>query len=386
MICSLAVLAASTLLVQFLLRRTLEYEVKRTTDLSNGFGIYMTACIFEMLGGVLILLCGIANFFFDFAIQDIRLVFVSGILTLMQIVLAVAASIRLAGLEGVRIGTAVFVNWARLAILLNIFVGIAFSMTEVEDAGIMIGLTGIVMGLIIISLAVYAGWRNMMAQGKYRELYLYYRKHQMTITMRISLRKDVVVVIGKVALGIWSQSVFMFVNALYSLGMGVAKYLVLKAQKKGREGLIRNFLETGAAITGASLFYVLYSARLFVNDTTAKYDMMIALVIAAYTFTELFLVVRDFIKAKKEKNLASEQVKLIGLASILICVVLTQVAIMSFAHSENPTFYNGLSGVIFGGLAALVGLYMMLRYRYLRKHKVSDEKMIPIESKEHISE
>lgn len=367
MICSLAVLAVNTLLVLILLRRVLKQEVNRTADLSGGVGIYMAACILEMLGGVLILLCGISNFFFDFAVQDKRLVFVTGLLTFLQTVPAVSTSIRLLGYKGIRIGTAIFINWGRLAILLNVFVGCAFGVIEVEDSSLMIGLTGIVTGVMVIFLAIYMGAKNMMAQEKYRELYRHFRKNQTIITMHISLRKDVVIIIGKIALGIWSRSVFMFVNALYSVGMGVAKYLVLKAQKKGREGLIRNFLEAGVAIIGASLCYVLYSIRLFVNGTAAKYDMIIALVIAVYTFTELFLVVKDFIKAKKEHNLASEQVKLIGLASILICVVLTQVAIMSFAQSEDPTFYNGLSGVIFGGLAALIGVYMILRYRYLRK-------------------
>jgi hypothetical protein len=50
----------------------------------------------------------------------------------------------------------------------------------------------------------------------------------------------------------------------------------------------------------------------------------------------------------------------IGFASTLSCFVLTQTAIMSFSNKGDNNFANALAGVVFGGMAALIGLYVIL--------------------------
>lgn len=52
--------------------------------------------------------------------------------------------------------------------------------------------------------------------------------------------------------------------------------------------------------------------------------------------------------------------KLTSLTSSIICLVLTQTAIMSFAYKGDASFANGLSGMTFGGCAAVIGLYIVI--------------------------
>lgn len=40
---------------------------------------------------------------------------------------------------------------------------------------------------------------------------------------------------------------------------------------------------------------------------------------------------------------------------------------MSFANESDSSFVNALAGVIFGGAAALVGVYVMIQSRILRQ-------------------
>jgi hypothetical protein len=83
--------------------------------------------------------------------------------------------------------------------------------------------------------------------------------------------------------------------------------------------------------------------------------------------------IKDYIKARKSKNLISEEIKLIGLSSTLICLVLTQAAILSISNENDNTFTNRQAGIIFGCISALVGVYMMIRSKYLKNSYGEEE-------------
>lgn len=90
--------------------------------------------------------------------------------------------------------------------------------------------------------------------------------------------------------------------------------------------------------------------------------MYIALAIATFTFTEIGLNIRGVIVERKNHAPLIHAIKMINLSSSLICLVLTQTAILSFA-SDLPTHAkeNGLMGIIMGGVATLIGIYMILQ-------------------------
>jgi len=88
--------------------------------------------------------------------------------------------------------------------------------------------------------------------------------------------------------------------------------------------------------------------------------MQIALVIALYTFVEFGINIKETFRLRKSKNLEAKALRAISFSSTLLCFVLTQTAIMSFANEGDNSFANALSGVVFGGLAALIGLYVIL--------------------------
>lgn len=93
--------------------------------------------------------------------------------------------------------------------------------------------------------------------------------------------------------------------------------------------------------------------------------MYTALVIAFYTFIEFGINIREAFRIRKSKKLESKALRAISFSSTLLCFVLTQTAIMSFSSEGDNSFSNALSGVVFGGLAALTGLYVIIdSFRY----------------------
>jgi len=191
------------------------------------------------------------------------------------------------------------------------------------------------------------------------------KEHRLVFT-RVSILKDGFLVMGKASLAIVSASFFMFVNALYSTGVGAARLIALKMHGQERKKQIASYCRVGIIITTASICYVLYSLRLFFGGQTGEYSMNVALVIALYTFVEFGINIRDAIRLRGSSELEAKALKAISFSATLLCFVLTQTAIMSFAAEGDNHIANALSGIVFGALASLRGFFVILDSR---RHK-----------------
>ena len=172
---------------------------------------------------------------------------------------------------------------------------------------------------------------------------------------------------GKLGLGIYSQSFFSCVSAFYTFGMVIARYFALKGIVKANSlrEQYRYYFLSGIILVISNLIFIVYSIRLFFYPITDTYHMYAALSIAAFTFTELILNIRGAIVERKSRAPLFHAIKMINLASALICLVLTQSAILSFADTKidlHPTA-NGFTGILMGSTAALLGIIMILRIR-----------------------
>ncbi|MDL2213964.1 hypothetical protein LJB76_00210 [Clostridia bacterium OttesenSCG-928-O13] len=176
---------------------------------------------------------------------------------------------------------------------------------------------------------------------------------------------NVFVGLGKLALGIFSLSLFTCVSALYTFGMVVAKCCALAGifKSKNPEEQYRYYTLSGIILIITSLLYMGYSVRLFFCPATGTYHMFVALAIAAFTFTEIAINIRGVVVERHNRAPLVHALKMLSLASSLICLSLTQAAILSFASSEVDTHpaANGLIGLFTGGLAAGLGVYMVVR-------------------------
>ena len=255
---------------------------------------------------------------------------------------------------------------AALSAPLSLVIVIILAVTGTKDASILSCMTTVVFGgaalLIAINMILVSCCGYKSTGDSIRMVHRILKSKKLVFT-RVSIVKDVFLVVGKMFISLVSASFFLFANALYTSGMGIARFIALRMHSQPREKQITSYRLVGIIISIASICYVVYSARLFFGGKSGIYSMYIALVIALYTFVEFGINIRDIRRLRKSKALEAKALRAVSFASTLICFVLTQTAIMSFAAEGDNSFSNALSGVVFGTLAAITGVYIIIDSR-----------------------
>jgi hypothetical protein len=168
---------------------------------------------------------------------------------------------------------------------------------------------------------------------------------------------------GKIVIAILSHSWLLFIHAGYNIIKTSATHYALKEHS----GHYNTMFYSGLLVITASAVYLVYSVYIFFYGSTASYHMYIAIGIAAVTTYELIVTIHGLRKAKKKKNVREEIVKYINLASALISVSLAQTAILSFTSNADMSQAYAIGDTVFGFLALLVGVFMLLRANKLEQ-------------------
>lgn len=178
-----------------------------------------------------------------------------------------------------------------------------------------------------------------------------------------SIIVNLVLAAGKVLTGLLTLSLFPCIHAGYNVCVALARYRVLKGLHQGiaYRAHAEDGVRIGALLLGSSLCFMLYSLRMFFAPPTTQFPMEAALAIAAFTFAELILSLCN-ICSKRHKDAPLLWIsKWLTLASSLIGLALTQRTILSFANpGSSASQANGLAGMFFAGLAALIGGFIIL--------------------------
>lgn len=253
-----------------------------------------------------------------------------------------------------------------LCVLLPALVSQLLLLGEESEWAQMVCLTGCVMGGVLLLLGcnlllcALCGYRSTRASIRLvRDEF----RRRRRIFHFVSVGKDGFMVLVKLVMSIASTSFFMFTNALFSCGIGLARYVALKMQGKETAGQLRLYRRVCAILSFSGLCYAGYSVRLFFGGSAGQYSEVMALAIAAYTFVEFGIQIYDLIKLRKKRDLEAEALRLVSLCGILVSFVLTQTAIMSFSEPGEHNFSDGLAGVVFGGLVVIVGVISLLLHR-----------------------
>jgi hypothetical protein len=199
-------------------------------------------------------------------------------------------------------------------------------------------------------------------------------EHERVVKMtRASGTANLVVGVGKLVMGIASLSLFTCVSALYTFGMVIAKSFALAGilKAKNKQEQYHYYFMSGIILVLTSLLFIAYSVRLFLHPATNVYSVYAALTIATFTFAELGINIRGIIVERHNHMPLFHAIKMINLASSLICLVLTQTAILSFTDTQidlHPTA-NGLIGIVMGAAATIIGIAMIVRIRRIQTGK-----------------
>lgn len=129
---------------------------------------------------------------------------------------------------------------------------------------------------------------------------------------------------------------------------------------------------TAGILIAASLCYAFYAFRLLLHPEQPHYNIYMGLPIAAFTFTEIGLNIRGILIERRSGQLMFHAIKMVNLASSLVCLVLTQTALLSFTAADAKQDFsaaNGTMGLLMGSATALTGIFMFRHVSKLEKQE-----------------
>lgn len=207
--------------------------------------------------------------------------------------------------------------------------------------------------------------------SKYRSLTF---ENKTIFTTKFSIGFNLLLAIGKFILAIVFKNVFFFVAGVLNIFFLVSKlecYLGIK-KPLSMPFKKRNFL-IGMFLYFAGLQYIIYMGRMLYADVELmSYNMFLGISIACVSFVELAIAIKgcfnSFGKGHYYRN-----IKLINLCSAFTAIVLTEVALMSFAFEGDSKTIDGIFGVAVGAFILLISIFIFVAPRVSildREHNV----------------
>ena len=141
---------------------------------------------------------------------------------------------------------------------------------------------------------------------------------------KITIGKDYFLVFEKMILGIISHSAFMWINALYSCFLGVARYLCIINLNSEYEKQIKTYTKVAILLILASIVYGIYNSIVLFSVKTTVYHLYIAIGIAAFTFFEFGFSVKELIQVRKVNNPITKALAYINFSAICTSFVLQE--------------------------------------------------------------
>lgn len=193
--------------------------------------------------------------------------------------------------------------------------------------------------------------------NKYRSLSF---EEKTIFSSKVSVALNALLAIGKIILSFF-YGVFFLVAGIVNVFFMMSKlecYLGERYPNK-KSFKYRNIF-IGVFLLLAGLEYSIYMARMVFTDIELmQYNAFLAINVAAVSFVELGVAIYGCFKSYG-KGHYYRNIKLISLCSALTAIVLTEVALMSFASETDSRLIDGLFGMAVGLIIILIAVYIFI--------------------------
>ena len=160
-------------------------------------------------------------------------------------------------------------------------------------------------------------------------------ENKIIFSTKFSIVFNAIMATGKILLSIF-QGVFFLVAGIINVFMMISKlqcYLGIKYPEK-KSFKYRNIM-TGIFLILAGAEYCVYMARMaFTDIPLMEYDMILGIIIACVSFVELGIAIYGCFKVIGRDHYF-RNIKIINLSSAFTAIVLTEVALTSFASDVD---------------------------------------------------
>ena len=189
-------------------------------------------------------------------------------------------------------------------------------------------------------------------------------KEKTVFSAKFSLFSNSLLAVCKFILSIF-KGVFFLVSGILNILILISK---LECYKGIKEQKIETFAYrnkmVGLFVILAGIQYAIYMGRmLYSNIEVMNYGMRLGTLIAFVSFLEMGLAIHGLFKSYG-KGHYYRNLKLINFCSALTAIVLTEVAITSFASEMDMRFINGIFGLGVGALIILIGVFILIAPKF----------------------
>ncbi len=194
-------------------------------------------------------------------------------------------------------------------------------------------------------------------------------KKKIIVYGKLAFVKNLFYFLFKILIGIYYRSWFIIAIAIYSLFIGYVKNNCSSGLWRNKENIkdIHAYIRGGAVLAGSSVFYIIYSIFSIYYPSNFKYNMVIAIAIAAFATYSIVMSIVGVVRTRGKTMLIKEY-KLTNFATAFNNLVLAQIALLAFSNIENVAFYNGIIGIAVGGVILSIGLYLVID-GLVKKHR-----------------
>ncbi|MBQ8293661.1 MAG: hypothetical protein IJX78_07680 [Bacilli bacterium] len=205
---------------------------------------------------------------------------------------------------------------------------------------------------------------------KYKELSF---EEKCVFSARFSLVFNTLLAIGKIILSFF-KGVFFLVSGILNIIIMVSKlecYIGIRNKDKDSFKYHNNLI--GLFVILAGIQYAIYMGRMIYSSVEVmEYGMRLGTTIALVSFIELGIAIKGLFNSYG-KGHYYRNLKLINLSSALTAMVLTEIAITSFASEADMRFINGIFGLSVGAIICLIGIFILIAPKYSivdKEHRV----------------
>jgi hypothetical protein len=192
---------------------------------------------------------------------------------------------------------------------------------------------------------------------------------------------NAVIALGKIGMGIYSLSFFVFVNGLYNVGIGLAKIIAIKGysdsvglpiwslnphakptldKQRNKNGEYRYCYLVGIIILISSILYVSGSVKIFFGERgNIEYSAFMLIAVSVFAVVELVISLRGIKTTRKSKEPILEAIKKTCLVSSLIAFILVQTVILS-RPGHHPNIYLDSVGIALGAASVFISLHTIV--------------------------
>ena len=190
---------------------------------------------------------------------------------------------------------------------------------------------------------------------------------------------NIFIAIVKFVLSLTLPSLWFFINALFMIILSFARFFSIKDYVKTKEISneieiqkigYKNYLNNGILLVILGIMYFFVNVYIYYKGTSTNMHEYLTYLVALFAFWSISSAIYGMVKYKRNHTPILKAVKLTNFANALTSIMLTQIVLLdTYATTEvyNSNLMNGLTGMAFGIIIIIIGLYMIIGINKVKK-------------------